>query len=81
MRVLIGGRWLGRLWGGVKALRLGVLYVNGQGVPQNYEMAGQWHRRAADQRVAAAQFQPGVLYANGQGVPQSYAEAARWHLI
>jgi hypothetical protein len=56
-----------------------VLYANGQGVPQNYEMAGQWYRRAAQQGDAVAQFNLGVRYDNGQGVPRSYKEAGRWY--
>jgi uncharacterized protein len=57
---------------------LGVLYANGQGVPQNYTEAVNWYRKAADQGQAAAQYNLGVLYANGQGVPQNYTEAMNW---
>ena len=39
---------------------LGVLYANGQGVPQDYQEAGQWYRRAAEQGDAAAQFHLGL---------------------
>ena len=46
---------------------------------QNYDMAGEWYRRAAERGVAAAQSQLGALYANGQGVPQSYEEAVQWY--
>ena len=35
-------------------------------------------RRAADEGVAAAQFDLGVMYANGDGVPQDEEEAAKW---
>lgn len=57
---------------------LGYLYVNGQGVPQDYAEAAKWYRNAADQGDESAQFGLGLLYFNGQGVPQSYAEAAKW---
>jgi hypothetical protein len=50
-------------------------------VPQSYEAAVQWYRRAADQGDAVAQFNLGVRYDNGQGVPQNYEEAARWYRL
>jgi TPR repeat protein len=58
---------------------MGVLYANGQGVPQSYKEAGRWYRRAADQGDAVAQFNLGVRYANGQGVPQNDELAGRWY--
>ena len=52
---------------------LGVMYANGQGVPQDYAEAVQWYRKAADQGDADAQNNLGVMYDKGQGVPQDYA--------
>jgi uncharacterized protein len=60
---------------------LGVLYANGQGVPQDYAGAAKWHRLAAEQGDADAQFTLGVMYDNGQGVPQDYAEAMKWYRL
>ena len=60
---------------------LGVRYANGQGVPQNDEMAGRWYRRAARQGHARAQSNLGVLYANGQGVPKDMIRAYMWLTI
>ena len=60
---------------------LGVLYANGQGVPQDYQVAGQWYRRAAEQGAAAAQFHLGVLYAHGQGLPQDFIRSYMWLTI
>ena len=57
---------------------LGVMYANGQGVPQDYAEAARWYRKAADLGFAAAQAQLGNMYCVGQGVPQDYAECARW---
>ena len=57
---------------------LGVMYANGQGVPQDTAEAVTWFRKAADQGFAAAQYFLGVLYAGGEGVPQDAAEAVRW---
>jgi len=58
---------------------LGLMYANGQGVPQDYAEAIRWYRKAADRGAASAQFNLGLMYANGQGVPQDYAEAVRWY--
>ena len=57
---------------------LGVMYANGQGVPQDYPQALIWTRKAADQGDAAAQNNLGVMYRDGQGVALDYAQAAIW---
>jgi uncharacterized protein len=57
---------------------LGIMYANGEGVPQNYAEAMKWYRLAADQGNAAAQNNVGFMYANGIGAPQNYAEAMKW---
>jgi hypothetical protein len=59
--------------------RLGDIYYQGQGVPQDYAEAARWLRQAADQGDVRAQFGLGILYYKGQGVQQDYAEAARWY--
>ena len=59
---------------------LGVMYANGQGVPQDYAAAMKWYRKAADQGLGAAQANLGLMYDLGQGVPQDYAAAAKWYL-
>ncbi len=57
---------------------LGILYANGQGVPEDHAEAMRWFRLAAEQGDAEAQYKLGVLYADGRSVPQDYAQAARW---
>ncbi len=57
---------------------LGVMYTDGQGVPQDYAQAVSWYRKAADQGYAIAQFNLGNMYALGQGVPQDYIQAHMW---
>ena len=57
---------------------LGVMYSNGQGVPQDYAVAISWYRKAADQGNVLAQQGLGNSYLNGQGVPQDYAAAVPW---
>lgn len=49
---------------------MGVAYARGQGVPQDYQQAADWLRKAAEHGVADAEFALGVAYANGQGLPQ-----------
>ena len=60
---------------------LGIMYDNGQGVPQDYAEAVKWYRLAADQGNADAQYNLGIRYDNGQGVPQDYAEAVKWYRL
>ena len=54
---------------------LGVMYANGEGVPQDDAEAVRWYRLSADQGNAFAQYDLGVMYAIGLGVPQDDAEA------
>jgi uncharacterized protein len=58
---------------------IGVMYSNGEGVPQDYAEALKWYRMAADQGDAHAQCNIGVLYDNGRGVAQDYAEALKFY--
>lgn len=60
-------------------VRLGFLYAEGQGVPQDYVLAAQWFRRAAEQGDAYAQFNRARRYAEGHGVSQNDAQAAEWY--
>ncbi len=58
---------------------LGLMYSDGEGVPQNYIESAKWYRRAAEQGDAHAQFNLGIMYDFGQGVPQDYVESAKWY--
>jgi hypothetical protein len=58
---------------------LGVLYDNGEGVPQDHARAIAWYRKAARKGNAEAENNLGMMYANGLGVPQDYAKAAMWY--
>ena len=60
---------------------LGLMYYNGQGVPQDYAVAVRWFRAAAEQGLADAQNNLGIMYGNGEGVPQDYAEAVRLYRL
>ena len=57
---------------------LGIMYHNGEGVPQDYAMAAVFTRKAADQGNAKAQANLATLYAAGLGVPQDYVLAYMW---
>jgi len=60
---------------------LGLMYYNGQGVPQDYKEAVRWYRLAAEQGNAPAQNDLGARYTYGQGVPRDYKEAVRWYRL
>jgi TPR repeat protein len=54
---------------------LGLLYANGQGMPQDDAQAGKWYAKAALQGHAKAQVDLGDLCIKGQGIPQDYTMA------
>ncbi len=58
---------------------LGVMYKEGQGVPQDYTEAVIWFRKSAEQGNATAQSNLGTMYVKGQGVPIDYAMAYKWY--
>ena len=58
---------------------LGIVYANGQGVPQDYAAAVLWFRMAAKQGDDRAQFNLGTMYDKGKGAPQNYATAVSWY--
>jgi TPR repeat protein len=60
---------------------LGLMYDNGEGVPQDYAEVVRWYRLAAEQGLASAQFNLGLMYDTGYGVPEDDAEAMRWHRL
>lgn len=68
---------------GVKEARygLGLLYANGEGVPQDYEQAHKWWRLAAEQGDARAQYFLGWLYYEGHSVSRNYEEARQWWFL
>ncbi len=59
--------------------RLGYLYMNGKGVPQDYGEAARWYRKAAEQGHSGGAYWFGYLCETGQGVEQNSGEAARWY--
>jgi TPR repeat protein len=57
---------------------LGVMYLRGQGVPQNFAAAAYWLRLASEAGLPEAQYFLGLMYDKGQGVPQDFVLAHAW---
>ena len=58
--------------------RIGIMYIKGQGVPQDYALGMRWMRIAADKGLADAQNELGILYQRGLGAERNDAEAVKW---
>ena len=56
----------------------GKMYFEGLGVPQNYEQAFKWIKKAAEQKLSDSYALLGKIYFEGLGVPQDYKQAAKW---
>jgi len=61
------------------AYYVGLLYEEGQGVPQDFQQARLWYGKAADQGDVDAAFALGRLYSRGLGVPQNRPLAYQWY--
>ena len=57
---------------------VGLMYEQGQGVPQSYTEAVKWFRRAAEQDYVKAQHNLGAMYGAGKGVKRDYVQAYKW---
>ena len=57
---------------------LGVMYLRGQGVPQNFRVAAYWLHLASEAGLPAAQYFLGLMYDKGQGVAQDFVLAHAW---
>ena len=60
---------------------LGIMYLKGQGVEKNYEEAGKWLRKAAENRLPNAKYHLAELYTEGQGVPRDFEFAYIWYSV
>lgn len=54
---------------------LGFMYENGLNMKQDYALAGECYKKAADQRHIKAQYSLGTMYESGQGLPKNLQEA------
>jgi TPR repeat protein len=57
------------------------MYMNGNGVIQDYAEAVKWYRLAAEQGYANAQNNLGLMYEYGQGVLQDNILSHMWYNI
>jgi uncharacterized protein len=57
---------------------LGVMYLRGQGVPQNFAVAAYWLQLASAAGIPTAQYFFGLMYDKGQGVAQDFVLAQAW---
>ena len=60
---------------------LGVMYTNGESVPQDHAEAAYWLLKATEQEHLWAIHNLGVSYYRGEGVSKDSAEAVRWYQI
>ncbi len=66
---------------GLAQYYLGVMYLNGQGIEQDYTEAAKWLRKAAERHIEQAQFKLGNLYLQGNGLPKDYEYAYAWYRV
>ena len=66
---------------GLAQYYLGMMYLHGNGVEQDYDEAAKWFRKSARQRIKQAQFRLAELYASGKGVPRDYEYAYAWYRV
>jgi TPR repeat protein len=59
---------------------LGELSEGGAGVPQNYQTAKSWYKKAADLGNADAMGNLGALFESGRGGPQLLETAREWYV-
>ena len=57
---------------------LGVMYLRGRGVPQNFDAAAFWLHLASETGLPEAQYFLGLMYDKGQGVAQDFVVAHAW---
>ncbi len=63
---------------GLAQFKLGVMYANGKGVPEDDKQAVKWYRLAAEQGLARAQFNLGHMYEKGVCVLEDDVIAYMW---
>ena len=61
-------------------LSLGIMYRDGEHVPQDYHQAFIWFQKSANQGNSLAQGLLGLMYYQGKGVRQNYTLAKKWVL-
>ncbi len=59
---------------------LGLMYLEGQGVPRNDKIAFKWFKAAAERENAQAQHNLGWMYEEGRGVTRDDQSAVKWYM-
>lgn len=59
-------------------IALGIGYMEGRVVPEDFVLAEKWFRKGAEQGNARAQYLLGALFQWGKGVPMNEATAVMW---
>ena len=63
-------------------IRMGTMYVDGNGVAEDRKEAVKWFQRAAEQGNSEAQsFLGAVFHDGGNNITQDYKEAAKWYRL
>jgi TPR repeat protein len=62
----------------VAQFNLGVMYGEGQGVPQDHAKSAKFYRLSAEQGNPQAQYNLGLLYAQAEGGAPDYVAAHMW---
>ena len=57
---------------------LGVMYRDGLGIQEDYELAAKWTRLSAKQGNKVAAYNLGIFYQKGQGVNKDFHKAMKW---
>jgi TPR repeat protein len=60
---------------------LGLMYLNGEGVPTDQTLAMAWFTLAAEKGHTNAQYNLGVMYDNGWGINPDKDEIIEWRPI
>lgn len=58
--------------------RLGWMYSQGEGVPQDFSLARQWYDKSASRGVVGAMVNLALLYKDGKGGPQDHNLQRQW---
>jgi uncharacterized protein len=69
---------LAKQWDPRAQTYIGVMYLRGKGVPQNFLVAAYWLHLAAATGFPEAQYFLGLMYDKGQGVVQDFVLAHAW---
>ena len=58
---------------------LALMYTKGKGVPQSFEKAFLWRKKAAQSGDANSQYHLGRLFQRGEGVEKDFQKAELWY--